>query len=502
MMSRVSADHVDVLIIGAGLSGIGAGHQLRANFPNKTYTILEARDEIGGTWSLFTYPGVRSDSDMHTLGYRFRPWIDDKAIADGPAILDYVRATAKAGDVERHIRFGKRAVRASWSTPDSRWTVDVEDVASGEVTQITCGFLFSCAGYYRYDEGYTPDFPGTAEFTGAIVHPQHWPADLDYRGKRVVVVGSGATAVTLVPAMAPDAAHVTMLQRSPTYIVPLPEKDKVANTLRRFLPDKLAYAITRWKNVVLVMISFQLSRRRPEVMKRLIRRMQLQVMPPDYEFDPHFSPSYNPWDQRLCVVPDGDLFVALNEGKASIVTDHIETFTPTGIRLTSGEELLADIIVTATGLNLLAFGGLAMTVDGEAVNLPDHLAYKGIMLSDVPNFAYGIGYTNASWTLKIDLTYDYVWRLLKHMDSTGTTWCAPRVHDPSITSSPLMDFSSGYVQRSIHQFPRAGSKAPWKVRMNYFYDRVALGRGNVDDGTMEFGRGTAAAVEPVSAAAS
>ncbi|MBV9486912.1 MAG: NAD(P)/FAD-dependent oxidoreductase [Frankiaceae bacterium] len=502
-MPCVAVDHVDVLIVGAGLSGIGAGHQIREHFPRKTYAILEQRQEIGGTWSLFKYPGIRSDSDMHTLGYRWRPWVEEKAIADGPSILKYVEDTAREGDVEKHIRFGKKVVSASWSTPDSRWTVDVEDVATGEITQMTCGFYFCCSGYYNYEEGYTPQWAGVEDFEGTVVHPQFWPEDLDYTGKKVVVIGSGATAVTLVPAMAAaGAAHVTMLQRSPTYIVPLPEKDKLANTLRRFLPSKWAYAITRYKNVVMVTISFQLSRRRPEVMKRLIRKMQLTVMPADYAFEPHLSPSYNPWDQRLCVVPDGDLFIAMKRGDASIVTDEIETFTKTGVKLVSGEELDADVIVTATGLNLLAFGGVKLTVDGKPVNLPDHMAYKAIMLSDVPNFAYGIGYTNASWTLKIDLTYDYVWRLLKHMDATGTTWCAPRLRDTSIERSPLMDFSSGYVQRSIDQFPRAGSKAPWKTRMNYFYDRLALGKGNVDDGTMEFGRGAAAPAERVTAAAS
>jgi cation diffusion facilitator CzcD-associated flavoprotein CzcO len=488
----MTADHVDVLIIGAGLSGIGAGHQLRATLPGKTYAILEARHEIGGTWSLFNYPGVRSDSDMHTLGYRFRPWVDDKAIADGPAILDYVRATARDGDVERHIRFGRRAIRANWSYADSAWTVDVEDVDTGEVTQLTCSFLFVCGGYYRYDEGYTPEFAGMDDFAGRIVHPQHWPDDLDYTGKRVVVIGSGATAVTLVPAMAGDAAHVTMLQRSPTYIVALPERDRLANSLRRVLPTTWVYAMIRWKNVLRVMASYQISRRWPHVMKNLLRKMLEPQLPAGYDIDRHFTPSYDPWDQRLCVVPDGDLFKALRQGTASVVTDQIETFTRDGIRLTSGDELEADIIVTATGLNLLAFGGIELMVEGEKVNLPDHMTYKAIMLSDVPNFAYGIGYTNASWTLKIDLTYDYVWRLIRHMGTTGTTWCAPRLRDPSVEPMPMMDFTSGYVLRSIEQFPRAGSKAPWSLRMNYIVDWLALGRGSVDDGTMEFGSGSPA----------
>jgi cation diffusion facilitator CzcD-associated flavoprotein CzcO len=482
-------EHLDVLIVGAGLSGVGAGHQMHAIFPRKTYAILEARHEIGGTWSLFTYPGVRSDSDMHTLGYRFRPWLEEKAIADGPSILEYVRATARDGDVERHIRFGRRAVSAAWSTEHSRWTVEVEDVETGESSRLTCGFLFMCSGYYRYDEGYTPEFEGVADFAGTVVHPQHWPDDLDYTGKRVVVVGSGATAVTLVPAMAGDAEHVTMLQRSPTYIVALPEKDRLAISLHKFLPAKLVYSIIRWKNVLRVMASYQLSRRRPEAMKKLLRSMLEKQLPADFDIDTHFTPPYNPWDQRLCVVPDGDLFRALRRGSASIVTDRIDRFTPTGLKLVSGAELDADIIVTATGLNLLVFGGIELSVDGEPVHIPDHMTYKGIMLNDVPNFVFGIGYTNASWTLKIDLTYDYVWRLLEHMDRTGTTWCAPRLRDPSITARPFLDFSAGYVLRSVDRFPKTGSKAPWSLRMNYLVDRLAFARGSVDDGVMEFGSG-------------
>jgi cation diffusion facilitator CzcD-associated flavoprotein CzcO len=377
----------------------------------------------------------------------------------------------------------------------------VQDVKTGEVTQLTCGFLFSCAGYYRYDEGYTPEFAGREDFEGPIIHPQHWPEELDYTGKQVVVIGSGATAVTVVPAMTDRAEHVTMLQRSPTYVVSLPGKDPIANALRRVLPEKVAYSVTRWKNVLLVMASYIISRRWPHVIKNAIRKMQLQDLTPE-QIDEHFTPTYNPWDQRMCVVPDGDLFDALKAGKASIVTDHIDSFTKNGILLKSGRELPADIIVTATGLNLLAFGGIDLTVDGDPVNLPDHMTYKAIMLNDVPNFVFGIGYTNASWTLKIDLTYDYLWKLLKHMDATGTTWCVPRLNDPSITPAPMLDFSSGYVTRSIDQFPRAGSRKPWSLRMNYIVDRLALSRGSVDDGTMEFGRGEPAGAKRVTAAAS
>ena len=449
----MSTDHVDVLIIGAGLSGIGAGHQLHALLPNKTYAIIEARDEIGGTWSLFKYPGVRSDSDMHTLGYRFRPWVDDKAIADGPSILKYVGDTMRDGDVERHIQFGTRVISAAWSSATSTWTVDLQDVASGTIRQMTCGFLFSCSGYYRYDEGYTPEFAGAADYTGTIVHPQFWPDDLDYTGKKVVVIGSGATAVTLVPSMAGDAEHVTMLQRSPTYIVALPEKDALANAMRRVLPDKFVYSFTRWKNVVRVMASYQISRRYPKVIKSVLRKLLEKQLPADFDIDKHLTPTYNPWDQRLCVVPDGDLFRAFHHGKASIVTDTIDTFTPGGIKLTSGTELEADIIVTATGLNMLVFGGIELSVDGKVVNMPDHLAYKAIMLSDVPNFAYGIGYTNASWTLKIDLTYDYVWRLLEHMDATGTTYCVPRQRDSSVKAVPPDGFCVGLRAALDRQVP-------------------------------------------------
>jgi monooxygenase len=483
-------EHVDLLIVGAGLSGIGAGHQFQANFPDKTYAVIEARDELGGTWSLFKYPGIRSDSDMHTMGYRFRPWTDAMAMADGPSILDYVRETARDGGVEDKIRFGMRVVRAEWSSDDAVWAVEAEHVETGHVSRLTCGFLFMCSGYYRYDEGYSPQFKGLERFGGQIVHPQHWPEHLDYSGKQVVVIGSGATAVTLVPAMAPDAAHVTMLQRSPTYIVALPAVDRVADWLRGFLSEKVAYSIVRWKNVARILLSYQLSQRAPKVMKSIIRKAAEKQLPADYDFDTHFTPTYNPWDQRMCVAPDGDFFRALRKGQASIVTDRIETFTEAGVQLESGTELPADLIVTATGLNMLVFGGIELTVDGKPVDLPKTMSYKAIMLSDVPNFAYAIGYTNASWTLKVDLTYSYVWRLLKHMDATGQRWCAPRRRDGSVTETPFMDFNPGYVLRSIEKFPKGGSKAPWRLRQNYLFDLAMLSRGSVDDGTMEFGTGT------------
>jgi cation diffusion facilitator CzcD-associated flavoprotein CzcO len=476
---------VDLLIIGAGLSGIGAGHQMHKTFPKKTYRILEQRSELGGTWSLFQYPGIRSDSDMHTLGYRFKPWTAQKAIADGPAILEYVQETAREGDVLDHIVYNQKAIKAEWSTQDALWTVTSENVATGEQLVTTARYLFCAAGYYNYENPYRPDFEGEERFKGQIIHPQLWPNDLDYEGKKVVVIGSGATAVTLVPAMAEKASHVTMLQRTPTYIVALPGEDKLANGLRKILPVKVAYGITRWKNVARILFSFQLSRRRPEFMKRLLRKMTVPQLPKDFDYDTHLTPPYNPWDQRMCLVPDGDLFTALHKHTVDIVTDHIETFTETGIKLKSGDELEADIIVTATGLNLLAFGGVDLVVDGKPVDLPETMAYKGIMLSDVPNFWIAIGYTNASWTLKVDLTYDYMWRLIKRLDATGMRQCTPR-RDTSVEELPFLDFTSGYVLRSVDQFPKRGASRPWRLAMNYAIDVMELRYASIDDSAMEF----------------
>jgi len=478
--------HVDVLIVGAGLSGIGAAHHLQERCPGKSYAILEARDAIGGTWDLFRYPGIRSDSDMHTLGYRFRPWTDSKSIAEGPKILRYIEDTAREGGIDRHIRFHHRAVAAAWSSSDARWTVEAERTDTGETVTLTCDFLFLNSGYYRYDEGYTPEFPGIERFGGQVIHPQHWPEDLDYAGKRVVVIGSGATAVTLVPAMATNAAKVTMLQRSPTYVVSMPGEDGIAIRLRRHLPEQAVYAIVRWKNVILQGLSYRLSRRRPELMKKLLRRGVIKALPPGYDVDTHFSPRYNPWDQRLCLVPDADLFKALGDGSAEIVTDRIRTFTERGIELESGRELEADIAVTATGLNLLFLGGIRITVDGEEPEIPRALTYKGMMLNDIPNFAYTLGYTNASWTLKADLTAEYICRLLNHMDATGHRICKPTVSDPGVTEEPLLDFNSGYVLRSLAELPKQGSKEPWKLRQNYPIDLRMLRRGPIDDGTMRF----------------
>jgi cation diffusion facilitator CzcD-associated flavoprotein CzcO len=481
----MSIEHVDVLIVGAGLSGIGAAVHLQRDCPGRTYAVLESRDAIGGTWDLFRYPGIRSDSDMYTLGYSFKPWRSDKSIADGESIRSYIRETAAEHGVTDHIRFHHRVVRAEWSTDDARWTVEAQRTDTGETVRLTCGFLFTCTGYYRYDQGYTPVFPGIGDFGGQVVHPQHWPEDLDHAGKRVVVIGSGATAVTLVPAMTDRAEHVTMLQRSPTYVVALPGEDPIAKVARRVLPARAAYGVIRWKNVLLTMLSFQLSRRRPAVMKSFIRKQAQRLLPEGYEVDVHFKPTYDPWDQRLCVVPDGDLFRAIRHGKASVVTDTIERFTETGIRLGSGQELEADIVVTATGLDLLALGGMQLAVDGDEVSLPDTMSYKGMMLSGVPNLAIAIGYTNASWTLKCDLTCAYVCRLLQHMDARGLRQCTP-VRDESVEEAPFIDFSSGYVLRALDRFPKQGSKAPWKLHQNYALDIFALKRGSVEDGAMVF----------------
>jgi monooxygenase len=477
----MATEHVDVLIVGAGLSGIGAACHLENESPGTTYAILEARDAIGGTWDLFRYPGIRSDSDMFTLGYDFRPWEEGKAIADGPSIRHYIRATARDYDVERHIRFHHRVLKADWSSADAHWVVDAERTDTGEEVRITCSFLYGCTGYYRYDEGYLPQFEGRERFRGPVVHPQHWPDDLDYDGKRVVVIGSGATAVTLVPSMAERAAHVTMLQRSPSYVVTLPAEDRLSIWLRRRLGSKRAYAITRWKNVLLQMATFNLSRARPELMKKVIRRGVLRRLPAGYEVDLHFKPRYNPWEQRLCLVPDDDLFDAISAGSASVVTDEIETFTETGIQLRSGGELEADVIVTATGLNVLLFGGIDVAVDGEPVDFSERVAYKGMMISGVPNFAMALGYTNASWTLKCDLTSHYVCRLVNHMRDHGHEIATPLAPPPSMPTEPFIDFNAGYVLRAIDSLPRQGAESPWRLHQNWFRDVKLLRRGPVDD---------------------
>ena len=484
--NSTATEHLDVLIVGAGLSGIGAAWHLQKNCPGKRYVILEGRAASGGTWDLFRYPGVRSDSDMYTLGYRFRPWKDAKAIADGPSILSYIREVASDHGIDRQIRYGHRVVGASWSTPDARWTVEIEH--GGERLFLSCSFLWMCSGYYRYEAGYLPEFPGIDGFKGRVVHPQHWPQDLDYAGKKVVVIGSGATAVTVVPSMAETAEHVTMLQRSPTYVVARPAQDPIANKLRRRLPLKLAYMLTRWKNVLLGMYFYQLCKRKPEKVKSLIVGGVRQMLGPDYDVAKHFTPKYNPWDQRLCLVPDADLFRAIRKKKASVVTDPIETFTEKGIRLKSGAELEADVVVTATGLVVQPLGGAKLVVDGKPVKPSDTMIYKGMMYSDVPNLASIFGYTNASWTLKADLVCEYVCRLLNYMDRKGFTKAVPHNSDPTLTEEPWVNFSSGYIQRALPHQPKQGSKRPWKLYQNYVLDLLTLRHGSLRDKAMVFSK--------------
>jgi monooxygenase len=488
METSQPAEHFDVLIIGAGLSGIGAGYHLQQKCPNKRFIILEGRDSIGGTWDLFRYPGIRSDSDMFTLGYSFKPWTDPKAIADGPSILNYVRQTATENGIDKKIRYRHKVKRASWSTQDALWTVEAER-SSGEgasdVVHFTCNFLFSCSGYYRYEDGYRPEFAGDGDFKGQIVHPQKWPQSLDYAGKQVVVIGSGATAVTLVPAMAEKASHVTMLQRSPSYVVSRPAQDQLAISLRRKFGDRVAYHAIRWRNVLLGMFFFQLARRRPERFKRMVLGGVRMALGPDYDIA-NFNPRYNPWDQRLCLVPDGDLFKSLREKRASVVTGEIDRFVEGGIRLKDGSELKADIIVTATGLVLQLMGGVEVLVDGSKVDFAKTMNYKGMMFSDVPNLVSVFGYTNASWTLKCDLTCEYVCRLLNYMDRHGYKQCMPHNIDPTIEQLPVLEFSSGYVQRALATLPKQGSKRPWRLYQNYAFDIVALRFGKVDDGVMKY----------------
>ena len=480
------SEHTDVLIVGAGLSGIGAAHHLQSAFPQRTYTILEARDAIGGTWDLFRYPGVRSDSDMFTLGYAFRPWDGDKAIADGDAILRYIQDTAAQEGIDRHIRFGHQVVAAAWSSDEALWHVTVQRADTSDILVVTCGFIFSCTGYYRYDQGYLPDFAGMDRFSGTIVHPQAWPEDLSYDDQRVLVIGSGATAVTLVPAMAQTARHVTMVQRSPSYVASLPARDPIANALRRALPRRYSGPVNKWFKALTTEGFYRLSRSRPELVKRLLHRLLERQLPVGYDIGTHFTPPYNPWDQRFCLVPDGDLFKAIRNGTVSVVTDQVAEFTEGGLRLRSGTELEGDIIVTATGLELLFLGGIELSVDGEVVDLSTRLTYKGMMLEGVPNLAVAVGYTNASWTLKCDLTCGYVCRLVNHMRATGMRQCTPVNRDPSVGTRPLLNLTSGYVQRSAHRFPKQGSRFPWQVNQSYLRDYRSLKLRGVADDAMVF----------------
>lgn len=484
-----AVQHVDVLVVGAGISGIGAAYYLQTYCPDRTYAILEGREAIGGTWDLFRYPGIRSDSDMYTLGYSFKPWTGEKAIADGPSILQYLRDTAKDHGIDHHIRFRCLVTRAEWSSEDGRWTVEAKSAETGETGFYTCGFLFMCAGYYSYKGGYTPKFEGRDRFHGTIVHPQQWPEGLDYRGQRVVVIGSGATAVTLIPSMAETAQQVTMLQRSPSYVLSLPDRDVIANFLYKVLPEKLVYRLTRWKNTKLVEFFYKLTRTRPERMKKILLGLVRRELGPDYDVDQHFTPSYDPWDQRLCLVPNSDFFEAIKSKKVSVVTGHIKTFTETGIMLQSGEELPADIIVTATGLNLVTLGETEFVVDGKPVDFSRTWTYKGFASSDVPNLASSFGYINASWTLRAELTCEYVCRLLNHMRETGTDQCTPRLRpsDHEMPERPWIDsFTPGYIQRKIHLFPKQGDRAPWINPQLYSKDKKLFREAPVNDGVMQF----------------
>jgi cation diffusion facilitator CzcD-associated flavoprotein CzcO len=475
-------DHFDVLIVGAGLSGIGAAYRIQTRCPDRTYAVLEAREALGGTWDLFRYPGVRSDSDMFTLGFPFRPWKAAKAIADGPSILSYLHETAAAYGIDKHIRYGERVVRAAWSSEDALWTVETGGAS------YTCSFLYVCSGYYNYDAGYVVDFAGQDEFGGRIVHPQHWPADLDYTGQRVVVIGSGATAVTLVPAMAGTAAHVTMLQRSPSYVASRPARDAVSDRLRAVLPENLAHRVIRGKNVALSTMLYSAFRRWPAHAAWVLNTGVAKQLPSSIPVDPHFTPRYKPWDQRLCLVPDADLFKALRNGTASVVTDEIERFRPSGLLLRSGRELEADLVVTATGLRMVALGNIKVTVDGLAVEPHDTFVYQGMMLSGVPNLAWCIGYTNNSWTLRSDLTSQYVCRLLNHLTATGTRICLPEV-DPAeydAPARPVVDLTSGYISRAAGILPRQGTQGPWRLRQNYPRDLLRLRFAPVNDGVMQF----------------
>lgn len=478
-------EHVDVLIVGAGLSGIGAACHLQTEAPETSYAILEARAASGGTWDLFRYPGVRSDSDMFTLGYAFRPWTRPKSIADGGDILAYVRETAAEYGVDQHIRYGSQVTAASWFSQQARWTVTIEHAGTGERSTRTCSFLYLCSGYYRYDQGYTPDWPGREDYQGLVVHPQHWPTDLDVTGKRVVVIGSGATAVTLVPALAVTAASVTMLQRSPSYLMPLPGSDPVADLLRRFLPADRAYRAIRWKNVKTSTAMYEFMRKRPARTRALLRRVAIKRLPEGFDVDTHFKPSYDPWDQRMCLVPDGDFFAAVRAGTADVVTDHIEAFTTNGLRLRSGAELQADVVVTATGLNLAPLGGIALTVDGEAIAVPERVAYKGMMLGGVPNLAFALGYTNASWTLKVDLVSSWVARLLRTMRQNGHVSVTPVLPETPMVTAPFIEMTSGYFERSRAILPRQGDRSPWRLQQHYAKDSP-LFRGPVADEALQF----------------
>ncbi len=477
-------DHLDVVIVGAGISGICAAYHMQKECPTKSYAILEGRADMGGTWTLFTYPGIRSDSDMYTLGFPWRPWRDPKAIADAPDIMKYLRETVQETGIEDKIRYNSKVVAASWNSEQGLWTITVRNSETGEEKDMTCNFLFMCSGYYKYEEGYTPHFEGRDDFKGEIIHPQHWPENLDYTDKKVVVIGSGATAVTLVPAMTDKAKLVTMLQRSPSYVASRPNKGEFANKLAKFMPLSWRDQIMRWISIIMGIVTFNMLRKNPERGKKILTNMVRQELGSELT-KKHFTPDYNPWDQRICAVPDADLFDVIREGKAEVVTDHIDRFVENGILLKSGDLLEADIIITATGLNLQLFGGMSVEVDGKEVDFAETMAYKGMMFSDVPNFANTMGYTNASWTLKADLTDQYVCRLINHMDKHGHSQCVPRVGD-DVEVENFLDFTSGYVQRAVAFLPKQGDRKPWKVNQNYIKDLGFFKFSRLDDGVMEF----------------
>jgi monooxygenase len=484
-------EHVDVVIIGAGISGISAAWHLQDRCPTKSYLILEGRDGLGGTWDLFKYPGIRSDSDMYTLGFRFKPWTAEQAIVDGPSILNYLKEAVAENGIDQHIRFGHQVLAANWSDAENHWELTVR--AGGEETVITASFLFACSGYYNYDQGYSPTFAGADDFAGTVIHPQHWPEDLDYTGKKIVVIGSGATAVTLIPALIDSGAgHVTMLQRSPTYIASLPDKDPFAARIKKVLPEKAAYTMIRWKAVMQSTIEYQIARRFPKFFVKTLRTMAERRLPEGFDFDTHFSPSYQPWDQRVCVAPNGDLFRAIRRGTADVVTDTIERFTETGIKLSSGAEIAADIIVTATGLNMRLFGGAEIRRNDAPVDITQAMAYKGTMLSGLPNMAFTVGYTNASWTLKADLVSEFACRVINYMDTHGFDTVVPEHPGGSVEERPIMDFTPGYVLRAMASLPKGGSVAPWRLKQNYLLDLQLLRRGKVDDDTLLFAKQRAA----------
>jgi len=484
-------EHLDVLIVGAGISGISAAWHLQDRSPSKTYAILERRENMGGTWDLFKYPGIRSDSDMFTLGFRFKPWTSAKAIADGPSILSYIKDAAAENGIDKNIRYNHRVVAADWSDADNRWTVTV-DTGDDEIT-MTCSFFFATTGYYNYDEGYSPEFPGSADFAGTIVHPQHWPEDLDYTGKKIVVIGSGATAITLIPALVNSGAgHVTMLQRSPSYVGSLPDVDPVAVAANKYLPENVAHVVNRWKAIIFSTAQYQLARKFPNYMRKTLMTMAKRRLPEGYDVEKHFGPSYNPWDQRLCLAPNGDLFKTIRKGNADVVTDTIDTFVPEGIKLASGEVLDADIIVTATGLNMQLLGGLAPTLNGEPIDLTSLMTYKGLMFSGIPNFAITFGYTNASWTLKADLVSEFVCRVLNYMDDNGFDRVVPEHPGAAVGELPFMDFAPGYFLRAIDQLPKSGSRAPWRLKQNYLLDLRLIRQGKVDDEALHFTKHRAA----------